>query len=68
MTEKRLTEIESKLAYQEDLIQDLNQIVIKMQKQIDDLELRNQILSDNLKQIEQALPNDQNHHEVPPHY
>ena len=41
MDDKRLTEIETKLAYQEDLIQSLNQIVIMMQKQIDGLELRN---------------------------
>ena len=68
MTEERLTEIETKLAYQEDLIQDLNQVIITMQKQIDALELRNKVLTDNLKQIEQSLPNDQNHNEVPPHY
>ncbi|MEM8845349.1 MAG: SlyX family protein [Pseudomonadota bacterium] len=68
MHDARLTELESKLAYQEDLVQDLNKIVIAMQKQIDDLELRNKILRDNLKQIEQSLPNDQDPTEVPPHY
>ena len=68
MKDKRLTEIETKLAYQEDLIQDLNQVVILMQKQIDSLELRNNILRENLKQIEESLPNDQDPNEVPPHY
>ena len=41
MDEQRITEIETKLAYQEDLIHSLNQIIIDMQKQIDSLELRN---------------------------
>ena len=68
MDDKRLTEIETKLAYQEDLIQSLNQIVIMMQKQIDSLELRNNTLRETLKQIEESLPNDQNPNEVPPHY
>lgn len=68
MYDKRLTEIETKLAYQEDLIQSLNQIVIMMQKQIDSLELRNNTLRETLKQIEESLPNDQNPNEVPPHY
>jgi SlyX protein len=68
MADKRLTEIETKLAYQEDLIQSLNQIVIMMQKQIDSLELRNNTLRETLKQIEESLPNDQNPNEVPPHY
>ena len=68
MDDKRLTEIETKLAYQEDLIQSLNQIVIMMQKQIDSLELRNNTLRETLKQIEESLPNDQDPNEVPPHY
>ena len=68
MDDNRITEIETKLAYQEDLIQSLNQVIIDMQKQIDALELQNNILRDNLKDIEQALPNSQDTNEVPPHY
>ena len=68
MDEHRITEIETKLAYQEDLIQSLNQIIIDMQKQIDALELQNNILKENLKDIEQALPDNQNTNEIPPHY
>ena len=54
----RFINIETKLAYQEDLLQELNQVVIKMQQQIDKLELRNQMLRDNLKQIEASLPSE----------
>jgi len=64
----QLIDIETKLAYQEDLLQELNQIVISMQQQIDKLELRNQMLRDNLKQIEASLPSDSNPNEQPPHY
>ena len=64
----QLIDIETKLAYQEDLLQELNQIVISMQQQIEKLELRNQMLRDNLKQIEASLPSYSNPNEQPPHY
>ena len=66
--EDRLVDIETQLAQQEDLIQSLNQVVINMQQQIDQLELKNQRLQDNLKHMETLLPNDQNQSEQPPHY
>lgn len=66
--EDRLVDIETQLAYQEDLIQSLNQVVINMQQQIDQLELKNQRLQDNLKHMATLLPNDQNPSEQPPHY
>ena len=64
----RFLDLDTKLAYQEDLLQELNQVVIKMQQQIDKLELRNQMLRDNLKQIEASLPGESNPNEQPPHY
>jgi len=66
--EDRLVDIETQLAYQEDLIQSLNQVVINMQQQIDQLELKNQRLQDNLKHMQALLPNNQNQSEQPPHY
>ncbi len=66
--DNRFIDIETKVAYQEDLLQELNQVVIKMQQQIDRLELRNQMLRDNLKQIEASLPGDANPEQPPPHY
>jgi SlyX protein len=66
--DNRLVDIETQLAYQEDLIQSLNEVVISMQQQIDKLELKNQRLQDNVKQMETLLPNDQNQTEQPPHY
>ena len=44
--DNRLVDIETQLAYQEDLIQSLNEVVISMQQQIDKLELKNQRLSE----------------------
>ncbi len=38
MSDQRLVEIESKLAYQEQAIKDLNEVVLEQQKQIDKLE------------------------------
>lgn len=64
----RLIEIETKIAYQEDLIQTLNQTVIRLQQQVDKLELTNQQLRDHVRQMQAQLPSDHNPHEVPPHY
>ena len=66
--DQRLIEIETKIAYQEDLIQALNQTVIRLQQQVDKLELNNQQLRDNLKQMQAQPPSEQTPNEIPPYY
>jgi len=64
----RLIEIETKLAYQEDLLQSLNQVVIEQAEQIDVLQIRLKKLSEQL--FNNAASNNANSQleEAPPHY
>jgi SlyX protein len=65
--ESRLTEIEIKLSYTEDLVDELNRVVFRQQQQIDLLirelrTLREQVM--NAQPAEQRSLRD----EIPPHY
>lgn len=67
MTESRLTELETKLAFAEDLIDALNQTVVRQQQQMDSLQ-------DQLRLLHQQMrdrPSDESANlrdDVPPHY
>jgi SlyX protein len=67
MTEERLINIEIKIAYQEDTIQELNNVVCEQQKQIDKLEATCEFLVNRVKVLSEStgdnIPN-----EKPPHY
>lgn len=67
MMEHRLTELETKLAFAEDLLETLNQTVIRQQGQIDTLQQQLRLLHQQLKD---ALPDDARtpRDEIPPHY
>lgn len=63
----RLTEIETKLAFAEDLLDTLNQTVVRQQDQIDSLQRQLRLLNDRLKDArpdESRTPRD----DIPPHY
>ena len=67
MNESRLTEIETKLAFAEDLLETLNQTVARQQGQIDSLQQQLRLLHQQLKDAvpdETRTPRD----EIPPHY
>lgn len=63
----RIIELEIKAAYQEDLLQELNKIVIAQQQQIDRLELACKVLNDRIQSLSESAPSE-NANEVPPHY
>ena len=65
--EKRITELEVKLAFAEDLLETLNQTVFRQQEQIDRLQ---QELRSMRQQMLQAQPAEQRslRDEIPPHY
>lgn len=68
MTESRITELETKLAFAEDLLDTLNQSVIRQQGQIDSMQQQLRLLHQRLQDV---LPNDdarQPRDEIPPHY
>jgi SlyX protein len=67
MIETRLTELETKLAFAEDLLETLNQTVVRQQGQIDLLQEQLRLLHRQLKDVrpdESRTPRD----EIPPHY
>lgn len=63
----RLTELETKLAFAEDLLETLNQAVIRQQAQIDSLQQQLRLLH---QQLRDAQPNEARslRDEIPPHY
>lgn len=68
MTEERLNELEAKLAFAEDLIETLNQTVIRQQGQLDLVQQQLRLLH---QQLQAVLPDDDARSprdEVPPHY
>ena len=67
MNEERITELEIKIAYQEDLLQALNTIVSDQQKQISRLEETCKLLGERM--VNMAGPEAINQGvEIPPHY
>lgn len=67
--EQRLTEIETKLAYQEDLVQALNDIVATQQHKIDQLEKACRGLIDHFTDMSDVVKSMQApEDEAPPHY
>ncbi|MFM8331819.1 MAG: SlyX family protein [Candidatus Methylumidiphilus sp.] len=65
----RLIDIETKLAFQEDTLQALNDVVCRQQKQIDQLEAQVRRLAERLKQLAEAqAPASPPLDEKPPHY
>lgn len=67
MSENRITELETRIAYQEHTIQELNDIVYRQQQQIDKVEVMCKHLMDRIQSLSEAassLPAN----ERPPHY
>lgn len=67
MDEARLAEIEIKLSFNEDLLEELNRTVAQQQQRIADLE---QLVRDLRLQLQRSLPAEtgESDHEIPPHY
>lgn len=65
--ESRLSEIEVKLSFSEDLLEELNRAVVRQQQQIDELERQ---VRDLRLQLQRSFPRDETGtgHEIPPHY
>lgn len=68
MSEDRLVQIETRLAHQEHLLDDLNDVITEQQQTIMRLEERYEILVSRLRSISEALPADAEQDERPPHY
>jgi len=68
MTDDRLIDIETKLAYQEDLLETLNSLVIKQHARIEALENLCRDLADRVRQVKETGQTPDEQYEVPPHY
>ena len=68
MTEQRFVDLETKLAHQEHLLLELNDVITKQQEKIMQLEELCGSLVDRVRSIGEALPGEGSRSEVPPHY
>jgi SlyX protein len=68
MSEERLADIEFKLAHQDQLLIELNDVITKHQEKIMKLEELCSSLLDRVRSIVEALPDDSSQDERPPHY
>ena len=67
MSDDHLVKIETKLSYQEDLLDQLNSIIIRQQKEIDSLKRELLLLQEKITTINESTENT-NMDERPPHY
>ncbi|VFQ45987.1 SlyX family protein [Desulfoluna butyratoxydans] len=68
MSEDRLMDIETKLAFQEHTIDELNSVVIEQQREIDRLKNAVEFLLDKVSQIADTRMERAPSNEKPPHY
>jgi SlyX protein len=65
MTEKRLEDLETKLAFLEDLIQKLDDALGSQQKQFLEMQHKMGLLVEQARMVEKSIPDEP---EPPPHY
>jgi SlyX protein len=68
MSEERFLDVETKLAYQEDLVESLNKVVSDQRRQIDALEKNYRKMADRLMDLSEAFEATQVEDAPPPHY
>lgn len=68
MPEERLVNIETKIAYQEDLVEELNKIVYQQQQKLAQLEAVCSALARQIQALAEAGSEGKLAHERPPHY
>ena len=68
MTEQRFVDLETKLAHQEHLLLELNEIITKQQENIMRLEKLCDSIIERVRSLSEAAPVDVRADETPPHY
>ena len=66
--ESRLTDLEIKVAFQEDLIETLNLTVARQQQQLDLLQAQFRALYQQVRASASSTTESSLQHEIPPHY
>ncbi|WP_461480932.1 SlyX family protein [Porticoccus sp.] len=68
MDEERLVDIEMRLAFQEDTIERLNDVICRQQELLDRLLARCDMLGTRVRELADKLPDEGGGDERPPHY
>ena len=68
MDDQRLVDIETKIAYQEHMISELNEVVFQQQKTMDELKRTVELLKGRLVDIGDMMSAPTQANEKPPHY
>jgi SlyX protein len=68
MKNDELVELETKIAYQEDTIQTLNDALCKQQQKIDKLEAKMNHMLQKIREFEEPALAENSNEEIPPHY
>lgn len=68
MSESRITELETRLAFAEDLLETLNETVIRQQRQLDSLQEQLRLLHQQMRDSQSAAEPRAPREEIPPHY
>ncbi len=68
MIEERLVNIETKIAFQEDLIEELNKIIYQQQQKLTQLEANCLSLARHIQSLAEAGNGSRLENERPPHY
>ncbi len=63
-----IDDLQMKLAFQEDLLEQLNQVVTDQQQQITNLELALETMKVQVNTMQTASQESGSQHELPPHY
>ena len=64
----KLEELETRLAFQDQELQTLNDVIIRQQAQIDELVVQMRVLQDKIRDIQPSLVIPQSEETPPPHY
>lgn len=68
MTEDRLIDLETRMAFQEDTIATLDEVVTRQQRQLDDMNRKIAVLTDRVERREGASEVEDPGNDRPPHY
>ncbi len=68
MTEKKIIDLETRIAFLEDTVDTLNQLVYQQAKEIDQFNQAMQNMTQHMKQVQSDISEFKPQDEVPPHY
>lgn len=68
MMEERVTELESRVAFQDDTIQKLNDVIVEQQGRIDQLSAQMAVLKEQIQALVPELLANESQETPPPHY